>query len=92
MYFAVVHTTRLIHVSDMMMVYILMNGVALLSCKLMMLSMGLSFHYVLGSLLLLTTMFFMELFFSIMIMYEIREFVQPTNGNANDNSIPMLLL
>lgn len=75
-----------------MMVYIMMNGVALLSCRLMMLSMGLTSHYVLLSLLLLMTMFFTELFFSIMIMYEIREFTQPTNGNANDNNIPMLLL
>lgn len=69
----------------MMILYTLMNGVAILTCRLMLLSMGLSSQYLSASLVLLLLIFVLELLLSIMIMYEIKEFTQPTiNGNNND--------
>lgn len=62
-----------------------MNGVAILTCRLMLLSMGLSSQYLSSSLVLLLLIFVLELLLTIMIMYEIKEFTQPTiNGNNND--------
>ena len=66
------------------MLYTLMNGVAILTSQLMLLSMGLSSLYMYSALAIIMITFFMELFLSIMIMYEIKECTQACNIYNHD--------
>jgi len=67
-----------------MMMYTLVNGVAILTSQSMLLSMGLTSLYIYISLIIIMITFCMESFLSIMIMYEIRECTQTYNINNHD--------
>ena len=65
----------------MMMIYIFINIVALFSCRMMLVSFGLKTQYIEGAILLLFIIFVLELAFSIMVMYEMRESTQIYHSN-----------